>query len=92
MATLLETELIRCLAVEMTLLAVFLGRVLTGARVSEKYNRQQHEGRQQQSSVSFLRHISLRKVNVGVEAMVQTKRVNQYAEVLNLSIRTKPEL
>jgi hypothetical protein len=47
-ALLRDTVFIRCLAVEMTLLAVLLGSVLSGAGVSEKYNHQQHERRQQQ--------------------------------------------
>ena len=67
MATLLETELVLCLAVVMTLLARFLRRLLARAGVSEKYKRQQHERQHEQSSVSFLRHISLRKVSGGLK-------------------------
>jgi len=61
MATLLETDLILSFAVVMTLRAGILS-VLGGAGVSEKYNHEQRE-RRQQSPVSFLRHVLLRKVN-----------------------------
>ena len=63
MATSLETDLILCVAVVMTLRARILS-VLNGAAVSESYSYQQHERRQQQSSISFLGHVSLRKGTV----------------------------
>ena len=53
MATSLETDLILCVAVVMTLGARVLS-ALNGAAVREKSSDQQHERRQQQSSVSLL--------------------------------------
>lgn len=44
MTSLLETELVRGFAVVMTLLAILLRSVLSWAVVSEKRERQQHEG------------------------------------------------
>ena len=79
MATLLETDQILCVAVVMTLVTRIL-RVLNGAVVSQTYSRHQHERRQQQSSISFLGHVSLRKGAVEIE------HVRPYAAEYGVSI------
>ena len=76
MTALLETQFILCFAVVMTLVARILRRGLIGSSVSEKYKRQQQERHQQQATVNSFRHVSLRKVHVEVEVMVQNERVH----------------